>query len=54
MSDCVRNTDEVIAKEITIAVISSIELGKCMDTEDIPPYVSNLYKTILKAVKNPD
>ncbi len=42
--------NDIIAKEITIAIIQSMEIGKLVETEQIPEYASNLYKTILKAV----
>jgi hypothetical protein len=45
-------SNDVIAKEITIAVIQSMEIGKYVDKDKIPSYVSNLYQTILKSVNN--
>ncbi len=45
--------NDIIAKEITIAVVQSMEICKYLEPKDIPGYVTELYKTILQTVNNP-
>lgn len=47
-------TAEVIAKEIVVATIQSMDLGKNMIANEVPEFISNLYKTILKTVNEED
>ena len=43
-------SNEIIAKEIVIAVIQRIELDKQINLDQIPEYVSDMYKTIYNTV----